>query len=266
MSDIVDSHVHTSPIWYEPIESLLHQMDANGVAQAILVQHGGQFDNRYLLECVARFPTRFCAVVAVDAKRGDAPDQLARWAELGAHGVRLQASVRSPGDDPLAIWRQAATLQLTVSCNGRGDAFSAPAFAQLVTEFPTLNIVIEHMGGVVPPGTDVAPFPLHRAVFALARFSNVAIKFHGLGEICPKLQPFPQPFPYDRTYLEIFDLAYAAFGPERLMWGSDFPPVSQNEGYANALRWPQEHFAHLPTAERAALFGKNAQRLFGLSA
>jgi L-fuconolactonase len=103
---------------------------------------------------------------------------------------------------------------------------------------------------------------MHRQVFALARYQNIAIKFHGLGEICPKLQPFPQAFPYDRTYLALFDLAYEAFGADRMLWGSDFPPVSANEGYANALRWPQEHFATLPMAEQAALFGETARRIY----
>ncbi len=265
MSVIVDSHVHSSPIWYEPIESLLYHMDANEVAQAVLVQQGGQYDNSYLLESVDRFHARFCAVVAVDVRRDDAPEQLRHWAELGARGVRLSAAARSPGDDSLAIWRQAAALGLTVSCSGRAAAFTDPTFAQLVEALPDLQIVIEHMGGVVPPGVDTPPFPLHREVFALARYANVAIKFHGLGEICPKLEPFPQPFSYDRTYLQLFDLAYAAFGPKRMMWGSDYPPVSANEGYANALRWPQARFAHLPQNERDALFGLNAQRLFGLA-
>jgi L-fuconolactonase len=156
-------------------------------------------------------------------------------------------------------------LGLTISCSGRAPAFTDLTFAQIVEALPDLNIVIEHMGGVVPPGADAPPFPLHREVFELARYANVAIKFHGLGEICPKLRPFPQPFPYDRTYLQLFDLAFAAFGPARIMWGSDYPPVSANEGYANALHWPQDHFAHRPQEERDALFGLNARRLFGLA-
>jgi L-fuconolactonase len=63
--------------------------------------------------------------------------------------------------------------------------------------------------------------------------------------------------------LELFDLAYAAFGAERMLWGSDFPPVSGREGYANALRWPREHFAALPAPDQAALFGGTAQRIYG---
>jgi L-fuconolactonase len=244
---------------------LLYHLDANQVDQAVLVQQGGQFDNRYLLECVRRFPDRFYAVVMVDAKRADACEQLRHWAEHGAHGVRLRATDRSPGDDPFAIWRKAAELTLPISCSGRADGFTDSAFAQLVEAIPGAVFVIEHMGGVVPPGAEAAPYPHHRQIFALARFPNVALKFHGLGEICPRLQPFPQPFPYDRTYLALFDLAYEAFGADRMLWGSDYPPVSTNEGYANALRWPQEHFSRLPPAAREALFGKTARHLYGRS-
>ena len=263
MLHIIDSHVHVASNWYEPVETLLYHMDANEVEHAVLVQQGGQFDNSYLLECARRYPDRLYAVVLVDVNSIDAEQQLRDLAEQGAHGLRLRATDRSPGDDPLAIWRQAAVLGLPVSCSGPVDGFIDPAFAQLVEELPDATFVIEHMGSVNPPGAESAPYPLHRQVFALARYQNVAIKFHGLGEICPKLQPFPQPFPFDRTYLALFDLAYEAFGAERMLWGSDFPPVCGREGYANALRWPQEHFAKLLVIDQAALFGETARRIYG---
>ena len=50
---VIDSHVHVAPNWYEPVETLLYHLDANGVDQAILVQQQGQYDNSYLLECHA---------------------------------------------------------------------------------------------------------------------------------------------------------------------------------------------------------------------
>jgi hypothetical protein len=43
---LVDSHCHALPHWFEPVEVLLHQMDANGVEKATLVQVRGQLDNR----------------------------------------------------------------------------------------------------------------------------------------------------------------------------------------------------------------------------
>ena len=260
---VYDSHVHTAPNWYEPIDTLLYQFDANGVDRALLVQQMGQFDNRYLLDCVRRYPDRLTAVVLVDPTQPGAPDTLARWAEQGAQGVRLRPEDRSPGGDPLAIWRQAAALRLPISCAGTAAAFADPAFARVIEAIPSTTVVIEHLGSVNVPDGEPAPYPVRQTVFDLARYPNTAIKFHGLGEICPRLQPFPQPFPFDRTYLELFDRALAAFGPDRMMWGSDYPPVSGREGYANALRWPQEHFATLPTADQAALFGGAARRIFG---
>ena len=58
-------------------------------------------------------------------------------------------------------------------------------------------------------------------------------------------------------------MAYEAFGADRIMWGSDFPPVAGREGYRNALRLPMMRFAGLPDAERAKMFGGNALKVFG---
>ncbi|MCC6455792.1 MAG: amidohydrolase [Caldilineaceae bacterium] len=260
---LVDSHVHVANNWYEPVDTLLYHLDANGVDQAVLVQQGGQFNNDYILECARSYSDRLYAVVLVDASHPQAVAQLKALAEQGAHGIRLRPTDRSPGDDPLLIWGQAAALGLPISCAGNVERFLDPAFAQIVESLPNATFIIEHLGSVNLPDGETAPYALRRQVFALARYPNVAIKFHGLGEICPRLEPFPQPFPFDRAYLELFDLAYAAFGAERMLWGSDFPPVSGREGYANALRWPQEHFSTLPAVEQALLFGGTAQRIYG---
>ena len=37
---IVDTHCHVSPYWYKPVETLLHQMNSNGVDKAVLIQLG----------------------------------------------------------------------------------------------------------------------------------------------------------------------------------------------------------------------------------
>jgi L-fuconolactonase len=266
MSDafpIIDCHVHAADNWYEPVETLLFHLDAAEVDKAVLVQQQGQFDNSYILECAWNYSDRLYAVVLVDVSRANAVDHLSDLAEQGAHGIRLRPTDRSPGADPLAIWRQAEALSLPISCVGTLERFSDPAFAQVIEAVPNATIIIEHLGSVNLPDGEVAPYALRRQVFALARYPNVAIKFHGLGEICPRVQPFPQPFPFDRRYLELFDLAYQAFGADRLLWGSDFPPVSGREGYTNALRWPQQHFSTLPAIERAALFGATALRIYG---
>jgi L-fuconolactonase len=273
---ICDTHCHASLAWYAPVESLLHEMDANGVEQALLIQIRGQFDNSYQEECVRRYPGRFASVVIVDTTRADASEALARWAERGAAGIRLGADTRSPGEDPLAIWRAAARLGLPVSCQGSAEALASDGFAQLVQELPTLPIVLEHLAGLerlgtggrtreqAPGGQSAAPDAsgARERVLALARFPNVSVKVHGLGEFCVRAIPVAEPFPFVRPISPLLEDLYRAFGPDRLMWGSDYPPVAGREGYRLALRLVMDEYAAKDEPARAAIFGGTAAKLF----
>jgi L-fuconolactonase len=261
---IVDTHCHVTPYWYEPAELLLFQMDRNGVEKAVLVQIMGQYDNSYQFECEARYPGRFVSVVLVDPSRPDAPRQLQRLAEQGAKGARLRADTRSPGDDPLALWRKADELRLPVTCNGTREMFAAEAFVEVIETFPRLPLIIEHLGSVNQPDGEAPPYPIRQKIFGLARYPNVYMKIHGLGEICGRNMPVTTPFPFNREGLSILTMAYEAFGPDRLMWGSDYPPVSGREGYANALRLTLAEFESKPEEERRSIFGGVARRLYGL--
>ena len=260
---IVDTHCHVTPYWYEPVENLIFQMDRNEVEKAVLVQIQGQYDNEYQFECEQRYPGRFVSVVLVDTNQPGAPQQLERLAERGAKGVRLRAGTRSPGDDPLAIWRKAAELGLPVSCGGDKDTFASAEFAQVVESLPNLPLIIEHLGSI-KAGDDESTHPLRDKIFALARYPNVTMKIHGLGEFCTRNMPVTAPFPFDPAGLPLLQRAYDAFGPQRLMWGSDYPPVSGREGYTNALRLTMAQFEDKPETERALIFGGVAARIYGL--
>jgi L-fuconolactonase len=258
---IIDTHCHAALGWYEPIDVLLGQMDRNGVELAALIQMNGQSDNSYQADCVRRYPDRLRSVVIVDTNRPDAPAELERWVADGATGVRLRPDVRSPGDDPLAIWRKAAELGITVSCGGGRDAFADDAFAAVFEAFPTLPIVIEHLGGL--KSTDVDPAGPRPKMFDLSRFPNAYAKIHGLGEFSQRAQPVREPFPFVEPIAPLIEMAYEAFGPNRLMWGSDYPPVSMREGYGNALKLTMDRLADKSDEERASIFGGVAARLFG---
>ncbi|MFC2004023.1 amidohydrolase family protein [Chloroflexota bacterium] len=268
---IVDTHVHTAPYWYEPIEALLFHMESNGVDKAVLVQFIGNYDNRYELECVRSYPGRFAAVVMVDTKLSDAPDTLEKWANDGAVGVRLKPDCRSAGPDPLAIWRKASELGLVVSCTGRLDKFAADDFRRLVEELPNLKIVMEHLGGAGPqPPIDLEKlervgdagfepqidYNLFEKVLALAKYPNIYIKLPGFGELLIKPMP-SRSVPFSEPP-RVVRMAYEAFGRERMMWGSNFPPCSQAEGYTNTLRIPMEKTPFFSEEDKEWIFGKAA--------
>ncbi len=248
--------------WYEPLETLNDQMQRNGVSRAVLTQPLGQTDNAYIQSCRRREPARFATIVLVDPADAAAIAHLERLVDDGASGVRLRPSARSAGADPLAVWRAARDLGIAVSSPGTSADFSSDDFAHLVAELPDLTIVIEHLGSGNVPDTTGEQRARRRDVFALARFPNVFLKVPGLGEIAPRAADRNAAFPFERTGLAVLEEARAAFGAQRLMWGSDFPVVCSREGYAGALRFCLDAFAHCPEAERELIFGGVAARVF----
>jgi L-fuconolactonase len=63
--------------------------------------------------------------------------------------------------------------------------------------------------------------------------------------------------PYADTVLD-------AFGPDRLMFGSDWPVCLLAAGYGEVLDTARALTGHLGEAERRAVFGGTAARVYGL--
>lgn len=257
---IVDTHCHASLAWFEPVESLIHQMDENEVQHAVLVQIRGEYNNDYQFACVERHPRRLVSVVAVSRAVNDSARQLEKLQARGARGIRLWASWLDEGG--LRLWRAAAALGLPVSCNGSAAEFASDEFSALVESLPRLPIVIEHYGASTNRDRDGVLDDTRRKVLALSRFPNTYMKIHGLGEFATRAMPVGEPFPFERPIPPRLREIYDAFGADRMMWGSNFPPVSQLEGYRNSLRLPMQEFADISGHERAMIFGGTASRVY----
>ena len=261
---IVDTHCHATPYWYEPVEILVKQMELNGVDRAVLIQIIGWFDNTYPLECMRQYPGRFSVVTCVDTDQPDAPDKLEEWTKKGAEGIRLRPITRSPGSDPLAIWRKASDLGVPVSCVGTLSQYADPEFEGIIKELPGLKIIIEHLAGVGgmfgEQGAD-PPYDAYRRVLELSKYSNTYMKVPGLGEISKRAMPVKTPFPFEDAP-PLIEMAIEAFGGDRLMWGSDFPPSAGREGYANTLKLPRENVTFPNQGAKDMIFGGTAASIW----
>ncbi|WP_028228533.1 amidohydrolase family protein [Paraburkholderia ferrariae] len=260
---IVDSHAHVSPHWYEPVETLLHQMNESGVDLAVLTQMIGQTDNRYQQDCIKRYPRRLASVAWVDAEALDVSVTIENLAREGVSGIRLRPSAcladgRLPG-----AWRAVQATGLPVSCVGSAETFNAPGFVEMVARLAGTAIVLEHLGGASTPVTSDEQLAVRREVFKLAEFPNVMLKVPGLGELMPRNpKTWHSGRPFGDSTPSLLHEAVTAFGANRLMWGSDFPLVCGREGYANALTLTRIALNGLPDDDLNAIFGGNARRVF----
>jgi len=261
---IVDSHCHASSRWYQPAESLLFEMDRHGVDKAVLIQLLGAFDNADMIAARRAHPDRFAFVAAIPSE-ALGTNAVWRSVEQGAAGLRLRSSARAASGEPLSHWGAAADAGLSISCVGPAASMIDGSVAMLAETFPTLTIVLEHLGGLARPDAgDISA--VSGGVLALARWPNVQIKLPGLGQIAPRkpdLDGDELPLRLDGVD-ELLRRVIDAFGADRIMWGSDFPPVAAREGYGHALDWPHQLLAPLGETACGAIFGRTAARSFGL--
>ena len=256
---IIDTHTHAGNNWFEPIEVLEFQMDRNGVDKAVLIQHGGTFDNSYLFDEAAKRGDRFKVTVLVDPDSEDPLGDLDRLAEQGAAGIRLAPDAQFSNAGPYDMWKRAGELGLVVSCQGDPTKFAADAFARVLDACPDTHVVIEHLAGVAVVGP---PFADYEEALKLVERDNTSMKVPGLGEMCQRPARLMPEFRFNDVP-PLFEMAKDAFGPKRMMWGSDFPPAAGREGYRNALRGVMEHPAFANGDDLEWVMGKTAARILG---
>ena len=68
----------------------------------------------------------------------------------------------------------------------------------------------------------------------LSEYENLFMKIPGLGELNERPESLND-FPFKNDNSGYIQKALDAFSSERLIWGSDYPPVSNREGYRNSL-------------------------------
>ncbi|MEK0450282.1 MAG: hypothetical protein RL088_2550 [Verrucomicrobiota bacterium] len=131
-----------------------------------------------------------------------------------------------------------------------------PAALRLVAQFPEQPFVLDH---IAKPGIkDGAMSPWREQIRELARSENVLCKVSGMVTEADHRAWKAVDF---RPYL---DVIFEAFGPSRLMWGSDWPVCLFAAGYEQCLEFVSDYAGTLSAADRAALFGGNCARFYGI--
>ncbi len=130
------------------------------------------------------------------------------------------------------------------------------AIALLADRHSSLTIVLDHAGK--PPFGSVSALAAWRSqMFRLAAHANVACKLSGLFSELRGLS-------VDDTVDPCIDLLLDLFGPERLLWGSDWPVAADAVGYSDWLMRCRGRVEARFSSHHAAIFGGNARRLYRL--
>lgn len=238
-------------------ETLLGLMQAHGVERTVIVHYiGYRWDCRYAGDVIRAHPREFMGVCRINPEAEGAADDLSRWVkEYGFQGVRLSPAAGSSGDwitNKTAmdrILQRAAELKIPL-CVLCGTA-RLPDVANLIERHrESLDVCIDHMADCA-----IDQQAEQKKLLDLARFPRVMVKISHLWSLSR------QQYPYRDTH-ELVKKVYDAFGPERLMWGTDWPIVEKYCGYGKAVALYRDEIGFLTAEDRRWILGGTALKLW----
>jgi L-fuconolactonase len=200
------------------------------------------------------------------------------WTDLTAPGVddRLAALAEMPGGGKLVGVRHQVQSEPDPGWLARADvlrglaavadaglvydlvitAGQLAAAARAAAALPGLRFVLDHLGK--PPVASGRTEPWAQDLRRLAALPNTVGKLSGLvteadwhGWKVADLRPYA-------------DTALEAFGPARMMFGSDWPVCTLAAGYGDVIGAARDLTAQLSAAERDAVFSGTATTVYGL--
>jgi L-fuconolactonase len=232
----------------------LELMRANGVERTVIAQYiGYKWDNRYCLDALKQYAPYFRGVCRVDPTDPAAPDRLSQLTEQGFHGVRISPSADAGGDwinGPLIppLWERAQSLGIPMQVYA--PITRMPDLVHLIEQWPDLMVIIDHMADCPVDH----PQELEKLI-ALARYPRVFVKISHTWSISR------QPYPWLDAQEHVKRL-HAVYGPQRLMWASDWPVDLGWTTYEKTLSVVRDEMKFLNADDKAWILGKTAQRVW----
>jgi L-fuconolactonase len=245
-----------------PFEKLVAEMDRAGIDKAAIVQASTAYghDNSYVAEAIAAFPQRFTGVFSIDVLASDAVARMRHWLDRGFGGMRLFTTGSTmPGqatwfDDPRTYpaWEAAGEAGIPVCMQMTAEGFGA--LRALLRRFPKVRIILDHCAR--PHLVDGPPYAADADLFGFADNPQVFLKVTPLNFAPPDWgKASPESF---------LGKLLAAFGADRLAFGSNFPATGGT--LRDILGKARAAFAFASGNDQALVFGGTAARLYPMLA
>lgn len=234
---------------------------AAGIDGCVAVQARQNLEETaFLLDLADRNPYVLGVVGWVDLRGPTARDQIARFARHPRF-VGVRHIVQAEPDDRFLLGPQflqgvALLAEFDLAYDILIYPRHLPVAAEFVERFPSQRFVLDHLAKPEIKKGEIGSW--ERGLRRLAERPNVMAKLSGLVTEADWARWTPEDL---RPYL---DAAFAAFGPDRLMIGSDWPVCTVAGEYGRVMGAVVSYLEGRPGAEREAVLGGNAARLWKL--
>jgi predicted TIM-barrel fold metal-dependent hydrolase len=238
-------------------EELLKLAHPEKVGRVVLIQHHTyhSWDNRYLIDCAARFPGTFAVTGMLDDTQPQPEKKMPALLTQRVRGFRITSWIRKEkwltGDGMAGMWRTGAKTGQAMCCLINPE--DLPGVNEMCGRHPDTTVVIDHFARIGVDG-QIREAEV-KNLLALAKHKNVNVKLSAYYALGKKQEPYEDLLPLIKQVL-------TAFGPERCMWASDAPyQVVKGHTYAASVALLRDR-AGLSAGDKEQLFRKTAERIY----
>lgn len=210
-------------------------------------------DNKFILGLIGNLPAGMPEFAPLLERF--AAHRLFRGIRIGAND--LDERLRRP--EFVADLRRLADAGLTLDLNG--PAASLAAMARLAAELPQLKIVVNHIGGVRVDG-ESPPAEWRAGLRELAKSPRVYLKLSGAVDYTGRAEgKAPRELAF---YRPVFDVLWDSFGPQRLVYGSNWPVCELYAPLAVVQKLAEDFVTARDPKALFAIFAQNARDAYGI--
>jgi predicted TIM-barrel fold metal-dependent hydrolase len=277
---IIDCHVHFYDIkrtegvtWIKPDNKTLYRSHspsdytatakAAGVTGVVIVQAGQHLpDNQWNLDQCKADPNFYHGIVGNLSKVIGTAEFRSLFDELckSKHFLGYRLSGRYQPELTQQFWDDLAyTAEKQRSVDVLANEYSLDDVQLIAKRVPKLKLILNHFGNVTLNDQQL-PAEWVKSFREVAKQPNVYCKVSALfGRV--KQQPAPTELKF---YQPILDLAYESFGPDRLIYGSDWPVSNTTAEYATVVQLTKSYFTPKGTKVMRQVFSENAKAFYGI--
>ena len=274
---VIDSHQHFWKLdrgdynWLDKSFGILYQdynpadlkpyLGAANVEQTILVQAAQTIEETEFMLSLADRNEFIGGVVGwVDLEAESVITDIARLARHSKlKGVRPMIQ-DIEGHQWIANTKLSPAIDALVHHNLRFDALVTTqhidSLIVMMNRHPSLPVVIDH--GAKPPIKSGNLNLWRQKIREISSHQNVYCKLSGLLTECGEN-------PSVQEITPVFEHLMTCFGPDRLIWGSDWPVVRLRAEYGDWLSMTNDLISELPAMSQRKIMSSNAKHFYGLN-
>lgn len=277
----IDTHIHLydtrragSSVFLDPVkhakiyfphlsEQFVDTAGKSGVGYAVVVEASmRREDNFWILAHVDTADALLAFIGNLDPRdpmfEKDL-DSLSKSKKFRGIRIRPSTPVNLADTKIIASFVELARRNLVLELGGNG--YDPQVVASIARRFPNMHIIMNHLAGGTLAGTQINPADWKARLTVFASEPNVYCKISALFEASGK-----DPAPITSTFYDkLIDPVVSAFGPDRVIFGSNWPLSDMLGSYEDMVKMLDDYCKRHPDLSTGKLFYENINKAYDIN-